>query len=79
MSLRSLFLCFQRITIEQIRDDEWFKKSYNPVRVIESEAVNLEDINAAFDDDEVRKSFKFIVLHLFMYFKEQFWSRELLN
>ncbi|KAI6687918.1 hypothetical protein NL676_024746 [Syzygium grande] len=41
-----------RITIEQIRDDEWFKKSYNPVRVIESEAVNLEDINAAFDNDE---------------------------
>lgn len=41
-----------RITIEQIRDDEWFKKGYNPVKVIESEDVNLEDINAAFDDDE---------------------------
>lgn len=79
MSLRSLFLCFQRITIEQIRDDEWFKKGYNPVSVIESEDVNLEDINAAFDDDEVRASFKSIVLYLFLYFKDQFWSRELLN
>lgn len=45
-----------RITIEQIRDDEWFKKGYNPVRVVESEDVNLEDINAAFDDDEEQQA-----------------------
>ncbi|CAI0464100.1 unnamed protein product [Linum tenue] len=41
-----------RITIEQIRDDEWFKKNYDPVRLPEHEDVNLDDINAAFDDPE---------------------------
>ncbi|CAN1341109.1 CBL-interacting serine/threonine-protein kinase 8 [Linum perenne] len=41
-----------RITIEEIRDDEWFKKNYVPVRVPETEDVNLDDIDAAFDDPE---------------------------
>lgn len=49
----SLCQCVQRITIEEIRNDEWFKKGYVPVRLPEHEDVNLDDINAAFDDSEV--------------------------
>nr|XP_012568410.1 CBL-interacting serine/threonine-protein kinase 8 isoform X2 [Cicer arietinum] len=41
-----------RITIEQIRNDEWFKKSYVPAHLLEYEDVNLDDINAAFDSAE---------------------------
>ncbi|KAK0575917.1 hypothetical protein LWI29_009101 [Acer saccharum] len=41
-----------RITIEQIRDDEWFKKGHAPVRFPEYEDVNLDDMNAVFDDPE---------------------------
>ncbi|KAL5777467.1 hypothetical protein ACOSP7_010393 [Xanthoceras sorbifolium] len=41
-----------RITIEQIRDDEWFKKGHIPVRFPEYEDVNLDDVNAVFDDPE---------------------------
>ncbi|KAF4367319.1 hypothetical protein F8388_025737 [Cannabis sativa] len=39
-----------RITIQQIRDDEWFKKNYVSVRLFEYEDVNLDDVNAFFDD-----------------------------
>lgn len=49
-------MCVQRITIEQIRDDEWFKKNYVPVRLLEDEDVNLDDVNAVFDDPEVGKA-----------------------
>ncbi|KAL5700071.1 cAMP-dependent protein kinase [Ranunculus cassubicifolius] len=42
-----------RIRIEEIRDDEWFKKNYVPARVIEYEDVNLDDVYAVFDDPEV--------------------------
>ncbi|XP_055833913.1 CBL-interacting serine/threonine-protein kinase 8 isoform X1 [Solanum dulcamara] len=41
-----------RIRIEEIRNDEWFRKNYDPVKVMEYEDVNLDDINAAFDDEE---------------------------
>ncbi|KAJ0985784.1 hypothetical protein J5N97_004140 [Dioscorea zingiberensis] len=41
-----------RIRIEDIRNDEWFKKNYTPVKPIENEVVNLDDINAAFEDSE---------------------------
>ncbi|KAL5102501.1 hypothetical protein RYX36_006828 [Vicia faba] len=41
-----------RITIEQIRNDEWFQKSYVPVHLLEYEDVNLDDVNAAFDSVE---------------------------
>ncbi|KAL5559907.1 hypothetical protein UlMin_036118 [Ulmus minor] len=41
-----------RITIEQIREDEWFKRNYVPVRLFEYEDVNLDDVNAVFDDSE---------------------------
>ncbi|CAH9078323.1 unnamed protein product [Cuscuta europaea] len=42
----------KRIQVEAIRNDEWFKKDYIPVNIIEYEDVNLDDINAAFDDTE---------------------------
>ncbi|OVA15226.1 Protein kinase domain [Macleaya cordata] len=41
-----------RIRIEEIRNDEWFKKGYVPVRPFEYEDVNLDDIYAVFDDPE---------------------------
>ncbi|KAK4483923.1 hypothetical protein RD792_011132 [Penstemon davidsonii] len=41
-----------RIRIEEIRNDEWFKKNYNPVKLAENEDIDLDDINAAFDDPE---------------------------
>ncbi|KAK4274208.1 hypothetical protein QN277_017470 [Acacia crassicarpa] len=41
-----------RVTIEQIRNDEWFQKNYVPVSLLEYEDVNLDDVNAAFDDAE---------------------------
>ncbi|KAG8369167.1 hypothetical protein BUALT_Bualt15G0123100 [Buddleja alternifolia] len=42
-----------RIRIEDIRQDEWFKKNYNPVKPAETEEYDLDDVNAAFDDHEV--------------------------
>ncbi|WCJ35656.1 CBL-interacting protein kinase 8 [Euphorbia peplus] len=45
-----------RITIEQIRSDEWFKKNYAPARLIEYEDVNLDDVDAAFNDPEEEKA-----------------------
>ncbi|GAB4839464.1 CBL-interacting serine/threonine-protein kinase 8 [Ancistrocladus abbreviatus] len=41
-----------RIKIEEIRNDEWFKRGYTPVKLIEYEDVNLDDVNAVFDDPE---------------------------
>lgn len=41
-----------RIRMEDIKDDEWFKKGYTPVRFIEYEDVNLDDLNAVFDETE---------------------------
>ncbi|ESW09659.1 hypothetical protein PHAVU_009G145400 [Phaseolus vulgaris] len=41
-----------RMTIEQIRNDEWFQRSYVPVSLLEYEDVNLDDVNAAFDEAE---------------------------
>lgn len=48
----------QRITIEEIRNDEWFKKGYVPVKLLEYEDVNLDDLDAVFDDCEVGKALK---------------------
>jgi 5'-AMP-activated protein kinase catalytic alpha subunit len=41
-----------RIRIEEIRNDEWFKRGYVPAKLIEYEDVNLDDVNAVFDDPE---------------------------
>lgn len=41
-----------RIRIEEIRNDEWFKRGYVPAKLIEYEDVNLDDVNAVFYDPE---------------------------
>ncbi|XP_051207623.1 CBL-interacting protein kinase 8 isoform X3 [Lolium perenne] len=41
-----------RIRIEEVRNDEWFKENYEPIREVDNEEVNLDDVNAAFDDPE---------------------------
>ncbi|KAJ1421343.1 Serine/threonine-protein kinase, active site [Sesbania bispinosa] len=46
----------RRITIQQIRNDEWFQKDYVPVHLLEYEDVNLDDVNAAFDNAEDQRA-----------------------
>ncbi|XP_065022198.1 CBL-interacting protein kinase 8-like isoform X3 [Musa acuminata AAA Group] len=41
-----------RMRIEEIRNDDWFKKNYVPVSEVETEDINLDDVFAAFDDPE---------------------------
>lgn len=43
----------QRIRIEGIRNDPWFRKNYMPVKCREEEEVNLDDVRAVFEDIEV--------------------------
>lgn len=43
----------QRMRMEDIRNDEWFKKNYVPVSPLEAEEVDLDDIYAVFDESEV--------------------------
>ncbi|XP_048132678.1 CBL-interacting serine/threonine-protein kinase 9 isoform X1 [Rhodamnia argentea] len=43
-----------RITIPEIREDEWFKKGYRPPHFEQEEEVNLDDIDAAFNDSQER-------------------------
>ncbi|CAK9228503.1 unnamed protein product [Sphagnum troendelagicum] len=52
-----------RINMAGIRKDVWFKKNYLPVRKYEDEDVNLDDVQAVFNDFEetyvtVEKEFK---------------------
>ncbi|OIW19557.1 hypothetical protein TanjilG_07012 [Lupinus angustifolius] len=41
-----------RIKIEEIRKDPWFQRSYVPVNPREDEEVNLDDVQAVFNDIE---------------------------
>uniref|UniRef100_A0A0D6QW54 non-specific serine/threonine protein kinase n=1 Tax=Araucaria cunninghamii TaxID=56994 RepID=A0A0D6QW54_ARACU len=41
-----------RITIPEILENEWFKKGYKPPKFKEEEDVNLDDIDAVFNDLE---------------------------
>nr|AKA42979.1 salt overly sensitive 2 [Oryza coarctata] len=41
-----------RITIEQIREDTWFKKTYVAIKRGEDENVDLDDVQAVFDNIE---------------------------
>lgn len=43
----------QRIKIEEIRKDPWFKRNYIPSKP-KDETVNLDDVRAVFEDIEVR-------------------------
>lgn len=59
-------LLLQRIRIEEIRNDEWFKRGYVPAKLIEYEDVNLDDVNAVFDDPEVCITFDFCFFFIYM-------------
>lgn len=50
-----LMYCFlwQRITIPEILEDEWFKKGYKPPVFDEKYNTNLDDVDAVFKDSEV--------------------------
>ncbi|XP_024024135.1 CBL-interacting serine/threonine-protein kinase 9 [Morus notabilis] len=43
-----------RITISEILKDEWFKKGYQPPRFEKEEDVNLDDVDAVFNDSKDR-------------------------
>ena len=47
---------YQRITIDQVLENPWFKKSYNPPKLIEDEDVSLEDVVAVFSESKVNVS-----------------------
>ncbi|KAJ1702979.1 hypothetical protein LUZ63_002758 [Rhynchospora breviuscula] len=46
------FVTFQRINIEQIKDDKWFRKNYQPPNFGKDKDVNLDDIDAIFENPE---------------------------
>lgn len=43
----------QRMTIPEILESDWFKKGYKPPQFEQDNNVNLDDIDAIFDDSEV--------------------------
>lgn len=49
----------QRIRIEGIRKDPWFRKNYVRVEHREDEEVSLDDVRAVFEDIEVSCLFPF--------------------
>lgn len=53
LGFTDLLSFLQRIRIEGIKCDAWFKKNYVTIRHGEEEDVNLDDVRAVFDDIEV--------------------------
>lgn len=52
----------QRIQIEGIKKDPWFRKNYVPVEHRDEE-VSLDDVCAVFDDIEVGYFLYFVLYH----------------
>lgn len=49
-----MYCCsWQRVTIPEILEDEWFKKGYKPPVFDEKYYTNLDDVDAVFKDSEV--------------------------
>ncbi|KAH8517026.1 hypothetical protein H0E87_005109 [Populus deltoides] len=48
---RSLSL-LDRITVSEILEDEWFKKGYRPPQFEQEEDVNIDDVDAVFNDSK---------------------------
>lgn len=48
-----MVLC-QRVTPQEVFEDEWFKKDYKPPVFEEKDDSNMDDIDAVFKDSEVR-------------------------
>ncbi|KAJ8900388.1 hypothetical protein K2173_025028 [Erythroxylum novogranatense] len=46
------WLLFQRVTIPEILEDEWFKKDYKPPVLEEEENTNSDDVETVFKDSE---------------------------
>jgi hypothetical protein len=44
----------QSITVAEIIEDEWFKKGYRPPQFEQEEHVNVDDVDAVFNDLKVR-------------------------
>lgn len=59
---------WQRITMAEILDDEWFKKDYKPPVFEESGETNLDDVEAVFKDSEVRWRFFKYGFDIWFYF-----------
>lgn len=47
-----MVLC-QRVTPQEVFEDEWFKKDYKPPVFEEKDDSNMDDIDAVFKDSEV--------------------------
>lgn len=63
-----LFVIWQRVTIAEILEDEWFKKDYKAPVFEEKENTNLDDVEAVFKDSEVCASAFFIIsIKVFIY------------
>lgn len=52
--LNKLCWLLQRKTAAQIYKNEWFKKGYTPSKFSEEKDVNLDDIDAVFNESTVR-------------------------
>lgn len=44
----------QRMTIPEILENEWFKKDYKPAQFQEEDDVNLDDVDAVFNNSKVK-------------------------
>ena len=53
MVLIDCVLTWQRISIQEILEDAWFKKNYKRPVFEEKEEANLDDVEAVFKDSEV--------------------------
>ncbi|KAL3604271.1 hypothetical protein D5086_005130 [Populus alba] len=42
----------ERITVSEILEDEWFKKGYKPPQFEQEEDVNIDDVDAVFNDSK---------------------------
>lgn len=54
----------QRISIPEILTDAWFKKNYKAPVFYEDFEITLDDVDAVFNDSEVRSFFRVFFLSL---------------
>lgn len=56
----------QRVTPQEVFEDEWFKKDYKPPVFEEKDDSNMDDVDAVFKDSEVSEnSFLFVSFILY--------------
>lgn len=54
----------QRMTIPEILENDWFKKDYKPAQFKEEDNINLDDVDAVFNNSKVRLSVRSLDLFL---------------